>query len=197
MRSLQLLLALFLFNQTKNLWAQDQDSCYVVYNQTFSETRITDGQPKSTRLSAKYLTLAEYDGTTSRAFRTWELRGKKSYTLIDDEDVVFSCSVLTQGTRKIHVSYWNSFPGGRHFSWSTGQLKSYILSGRTFLLPTPVLTKGVGVPKDSDLNLKEYGVTGVLDLPATQAVNNANPATDEKAEEALISHFQGKGFRFN
>lgn len=178
--------------------ASAQDSCYAVYNQSFAETRITDGQPKSTRIQARYSTLVEYDGTTtSRAFRTWQLNGRRNLTLIDDASVVSACTILNQGSRQILVSFWDSLPTGRHFSWSIGPLKSYPLAGRSVLLPSTVLTKGVGVPKDSDLNLKEYAVTGVLDLPATQAVNNANPATDEEAEEALISYYQGKGFRFN
>lgn len=187
----------FAFLGAGHLEAEDS-TCYAVYNQTFSETRIVEGQSTSTRTQSKYLTLTEYNGTTtSRAFRTWELRGKKSYTLIDDNDVVFLCSILNQGTRKILVSYWDALPTGRHFSWSTGQLKSYTLAGKSYLLPPTVLTKGVGVPKDSDLNFKEYSATGVLDLPATQYVNAQNPADDDQAEAVLQTYYTSKGFRFN
>jgi len=181
-----------------SLQAQDPDFFYAVYNQNFSETRITDGQALATTLKAKYLTLVETDGLTSnRAFRTWQLNGKKNYTLLDDTSVLATCSVLDQGTKKVLVSYWDSLPTGRHFNWSTGKLKGFTLAGRSVLLPPTVLTKGVGVPKDSDPNLKEYAATGVLDFPATQAVNNANPLTDEDAENALKSYYQSKGFNFD
>ena len=167
---------------TSCLKAQDSFH-YAVYAQTFSETRIVNGQANSTRTQTKYLTLTEFDGTTtSRSFRTWQLNGKKAYTLIDDDDVVSTCATLNQGSKKILVSYWDSLPTGRHFSWSTGQLKSYSIAGQSVLLPAIIQTRGVGVPKDSDLNFKEYSVIGVLDLPATQYVNTRNPADDDQAK---------------
>lgn len=174
-----------------------EEPCFAVYAQSFSETRITDGQPSSTRTTAKYLTLTEYDGSTaSRSFRTWQLARKK-YTLVDDADVVSTCAILNQGTRKTLVSYWNSFPAGRHFSWSTGPLKNYPLSpSRTVQLPSTVLTRGIGVPKDAESNLKEYSVVGVLDLPATQYINALDPADDTSAEAALKAYYVSKGFQF-
>lgn len=146
----------------------------------------------------RYFTLVKYDGaTSSRAFQTRQLNGRRNLTLIDDTSVVSACTILNQGSRQILISFWDSLPTGQHFSWSTGPLKSYPLAGRSVLLPSIVLTKGMGVPKDSDPNLKEYGMTGGLDLPATQALNNAIPATDEDAKDTSISYYQGKGFRFN
>ena len=181
-----------------HLKAQDSFH-YAVYAQTFSETRIVDGQTTSTRSQAKYLTLVEFNGTTStRSFRTWQLNGKnKAYSLIDDDDVVSTCATLNQGSKKILVSYWDSLPTGRHFSWSTGQLKSYSIAGQSMLLPAIIQTRGVGVPKDSDLSLKEYSVVGVLDLPATQYVSAQNPADDDQAKAALQAYYISKGFRFN
>jgi len=192
-----LFLILLVLPPTGYLKAQDS-TYYAVYNQTFSETRIVNGQATSTRTQAKYLTLTEFDGTTtSRSFRTWQLNGKKAYTLIDATDVVSICTILNQGSKRILVSYWDSLPTGRHFSWSTGQLKSYTLAGRSVLLPANNQTRGVGVPKDSDLNFKEYSAIGVLDLPATQYVNSKNPADDDQAEAALQTYYTSKGFRFN
>ena len=190
-----ILLVLLTANQLK---AQDSIH-YAVYAQTFSETRIVNGRATSIRSQAKYLTLVEFEGTTStRTFRTWQLNGKKkAYTLIDDDDVVSTCATLNQGSKKILVSYWDSLPTGRHFSWSTGQLKSYPIAGQSVLLPANIQTRGVGVPKDSDLSLKEYSATGVLDLPATQYVNAKNPADDDQAETALQAYYTSKGFRFN
>jgi len=188
---------LLVFPAASCLKAQDS-TYYAVFAQTFSETRIVDGQANSTRTQAKYLTLVEFNGTTStRSFRTWQLNGKKAYTLIDATDVVSICTILNQGSKRILVSYWDSLPTGRHFSWSTGQLKSYTLAGRSVLLPANNQTRGVGVPKDSDLNLKEYSAIGVLDLPATQYVNAKNPADDDQAEAALHTYYTSKGFRFN
>ena len=182
---------------TSCLKAQDSFH-YAVYAQTFSETRIVNGQANSTRTQTKYLTLTEFDGTTtSRSFRTWQLNGKKAYTLIDDDDVVSTCATLNQGSKRILVSFWDSLPTGRHFSWSTGQLKSYSIAGQSVLLPAIIQTRGVGVPKDSDLNLKEYSAIGVLDLPATQYVNTQNPADDDQAKAALQAFYTSKGFRFN
>jgi hypothetical protein len=182
---------------TSCLKAQDS-TYYAVYNQTFSETRIVNGQANSTRTQTKYLTLTEFDGTTtSRSFRTWQLNGKKAYTLIDATDVVSICTILNQGSKRILVSYWDSLPTGRHFSWSTGQLKSYSIAGQSVLLPAIIQTRGVGVPKDSDLNFKEYSTIGVLDLPATQYVNTQNPADDDQAKAALQAYYTSKGFRFN
>ena len=182
---------------TSCLKAQDSFH-YAVYAQTFSETRIVNGQANSTRTQTKYLTLTEFDGTTtSRSFRTWQLNGKKAYTLIDDDDVVSTCATLNQGSKRILVSFWDSLPTGRHFSWSTGQLKSYSIAGQSVLLPAIIQTRGVGVPKDSDLNLKEYSAIGVLDLPATQYVNTQNPADDDQAKAALQTYYTSKGFRFN
>ena len=192
-----LFLILLVLPATGYLKAQDS-TYYAVYNQTFSETRIVNGQANSTRTQTKYLTLTEFDGTTtSRSFRTWQLNGKKAYTLIDATDVVSICTILNQGSKRILVSYWDSLPTGRHFSWSTGQLKSYSIAGQSVLLPATIQTRGVGVPKDSDLNLKEYSAIGVLDLPATQYVNAQNPADDEQAETALQAYYISKGFRFN
>lgn len=171
-------------------------SLYVVYTQSFTETRISDGQATATRSQAKYLTLTEYDGSTSRNFRTWQLSGRKSYLLYDDTSVSFTCSILNQGPKNILVSYWNSFPGGRHFSWSTGLLKPYSVAGQTVQLASPVQTKGVGVPMGSDTNLKEFSSTGTLDLPATQYVNEQNPADDDEAITALMDYFTRKGFTF-
>jgi hypothetical protein len=171
-------------------------SVYVVYAQSFSETRIVDGQAGPSRTQVKYLTLTEYDGNTSRNFRTWQRSGSKSYLLADDNSVDQPCSILNQGSKKILVSYWNSFPGGRHFSWSTGPLKSYLVAGQTVLLPSPVQTRGVGVPMGSDTNLKEYSSTGTLDLPATQYVNAQNPADDGDAAYALMAYYTTKGFTF-
>ena len=189
---------LLAFPAASHLKAQDSFH-YAVYAQTFSETRIVDGQATSTRTQAKYLTLVEFNGTTStRSFRTWQLNGRnKAYTLIDDDDVVSTCATLNQGSKKILVSYWDSLPTGRHFSWSTGQLKSYTIAGQSVLLPAIIQTRGVGVPKDSDLNFKEYSVIGVLDLPATQYVNTQNPADDDQAKAALQTYYTSKGFRFN
>lgn len=193
-----LFLILLVLPATGYLKAQDS-TYYAVYNQTFSETRIVDGQATSTRSQAKYLTLVEFNGTTStRSFRTWQLNGKnKAYSLIDDDDVVSTCATLNQGSKKILVSYWDSLPTGRHFSWSTGQLKSYTIAGQSVLLPAIIQTRGVGVPKDSDLSLKEYSAVGVLDLPATQYVSAQNPADDDQAETALQAYYTSKGFRFN
>ena len=189
---------LLAFPTASHLKAQDSFH-YAVYAQTFSETRIVDGQATSARSQAKYLTLVEFNGTTStRSFRTWQLNGRnKAYTLIDDDDVVSTCATLNQGSKKILVSYWDSLPTGRHFSWSTGQLKSYSIAGQSVLLPAIIQTRGVGVPKDSDLNFKEYSVIGVLDLPATQYVNTRNPADDDQAKAALQTYYTSKGFRFN
>ena len=189
---------LLVFPAASHLKAQDSFH-YAVYAQTFSETRIVDGQATFTRSQAKYLTLVEFNGTTStRSFRTWQLNGRnKAYTLIDDDDVVSTCATLNQGSKKILVSYWDSLPTGRHFSWSTGQLKSYSIAGQSVLLPAIIQTRGVGVPKDSDLNFKEYSVIGVLDLPATQYVNTQNPADDDQAKAALQTYYTSKGFRFN
>lgn len=170
-------------------------SVYVVYTQTFSETRISDGQATSSRSQSKYLTLTKYDGDTSTNFRTWQLSGKKGYTLIDDSDVTLFCSILNQGSKKILVSYWNSYPG-RHFSWSTGLLKPYSVAGQTVQLASPVQTRGVGVPMGSDTNLKEYSSTGTLDLPATRYVNERNPADKDDAEAALMAYYASKGFTF-
>ena len=189
---------LLVFLTASHLKAQDSFH-YAVYAQTFSETRIVDGQATSTRSQAKYLTLVEFNGTTStRSFRTWQLNGKnKAYSLIDDDDVVSTCATLNQGSKKILVSYWDSLPTGRHFSWSTGQLKSYTIAGQSVLLPAIIQTRGVGVPKDSDLSLKEYSAVGVLDLPATQYVSAQKPADDDQAETALQAYYTSKGFRFN
>jgi hypothetical protein len=190
---------LLFFSTASHLKAPAQFSHYAVYAQTFSETQIVDGQATSTRSQAKYLTLVEFNGTTStRSFRTWQLNGKnKAYSLIDDDDVVSTCATLNQGSKKILVSYWDSLPTGRHFSWSTGQLKSYTIAGQSVLLPAIIQTRGVGVPKDSDLSLKEYSVVGVLDLPATQYVSAQNPADDAQAGAALQAYYISKGFRFN
>ncbi|NBU72358.1 MAG: hypothetical protein EBS53_13110 [Bacteroidetes bacterium] len=171
-------------------------SVYVVYAQSFSETRIADGQAGSSRTQVKYLTLTEYDGSINRNFRTWQRSGNKSYLLLDDDSVELTCAILDQGSKKILVSYWNSFPGGRHFSWSTGPLKSYSVAGQTVLLASPVQTRGVGVPMGSDTNLKEYSSTGTLDLPATQYVNAQNPADDDDAAAALMAYYTAKGFTF-
>ena len=160
------------------------------------ETRILDGQARSTQIQAKYLTLSEFDGDTSRSFRTWQLGTRRSYLLIDDNSVVSPWTILSQGSRKFFVSYWNSMPGGRHFSWSTGVMKSYPVAGRSVLLPSPVQTRGIGVPMGSDTNLKEYSVNGTLDLPATQYVNAQNPADDEDAAAALIAYYTSRGFTF-
>jgi len=188
---------LLVFSTASHLKAQESFH-YAVYAQTFFETRIVDGQATSTRSQAKYLTLTEFDGTTtSRSFRTWQLNGKKAYTLIDATDVVSICTILNQGSKRILVSYWDSLPTGRHFSWSTGQLKSYSIAGQSVLLPATIQTRGVGVPKDSDLNLKEYSAIGVLDLPATKYVNTQNPADDAQAGAALQAYCISKGFRFN
>jgi len=192
-----LFLILLVLPATGYLKAQDS-TYYAVYNQTFSETQIVNGQANSTRTQKKYLTLTEFDGTTtSRSFRTWQLNGKKAYTLIDATDVVSICTILNQGSKRILVSYWDSLPTGRHFSWSTGQLKSYTIAGQSVLLPAIIQTRGVGVPKDSDLSLKEYSVVGVLDLPATQYVSAQNPADDAQAGAALQAYYISKGFRFN
>jgi len=192
-----LFLILLVLPATGYLKAQDS-TYYAVYNQTFSETRIVNGQANSTRTQTKYLTLTEFDGTTtSRSFRTWQLNGKKAYTLIDATDVVSICTILNQGSKRILVSYWDSLPTGRHFSWSTGQLKSYSIAGQSVLLPAIIQTRGVGVPKDSDLNFKEYSAIGVLDLPATKYVNTQNPADDAQAGAALQAYCISKGFRFN
>jgi hypothetical protein len=185
------------FAVTSCLKAQDS-TYYAVYTQTFFETRIVNEQANSTRTQTKHLTLTEFDGTTtSRSFRTWQLNGKKAYTLIDATDVVSICTILNQGSKRILVSYWDSLPTGRHFSWSTGQLKSYTLAGRSVLLPANNQTRGVGVPRDSDLNLKEYSAISVLDLPATQYINAQNPADDDQAEATLQTYYTSKGFRFN
>jgi hypothetical protein len=171
-------------------------SVYVVYAQSFSETRLVDGQAGPSRTQVKYLTLTEYDGNTSRNFRTWQRTGSKSYLLHDDTSVTFTCSILNQGSKKILVSYWDSLPAGRHFSWSTGLLKPYSVAGQTVQLASPVQTKGVGVPMGSDTSLKEYSSTGTLDLPATQYVNAQNPADDGDAAYALMAYYTTKGFTF-
>jgi hypothetical protein len=169
---------------------------YAIYNQSFSETRITDGQPKSSRMQVKYLVLSEYDPGGIRSFRTWQRNGK-SYTLVDDDVVYQTVSTLKQGSKKIFVSYWNSFPGGRHFSWSTGLLESYSVAGQPVLLASPLQTKGVGVPTGSDTNLKEYSATGMLDSIATDYVNRQNPANDDEAEAKLKEYYTAKGYTFS
>ncbi|NBT47885.1 MAG: hypothetical protein EBT07_08730 [Actinobacteria bacterium] len=179
----------------RSAWAQGA-SVYVVYAQSFSETRITDGVATPSRTQVKYLTLTEYDGNTSRNFRTWQLSGRKTYLLYDDTSVTFTCSILNQGSKKMLVSYWDSLPAGRHFSWSTGLLKPYSVAGQTVQLASPVQTKGVGVPMGSDTNFKEYSSTGTLDLPATQYVNAQNPADDDDAAYALMAYYTTKGFTF-
>jgi len=135
----------------------------------------------------------DFDGSSSsRSFRTWQLASRRSYSLMEDA----SCRILNQGSRKILVTCYNSLPEGRHFSWSTSQLTSYPVAGRSVLLPSPVQTRGIGVPMGSDTNLKEYSVNGTLDLPATQYVNAQNPADDEDAAAALIAYYTSKGFAF-
>lgn len=177
--------------------AQD-DSYYAVYTQSFSETRITDGQAGSSRTRATYLTLMDFDGSTSnRSFRTWQLTSRRSYSLMEDASVISSCRILNQGSKKTLVTWYNSLPAGRHFSWSVSQLTSYLVAGRNVWLPRSTTTRGLGVPTDSDPNLKEYSVASVLDLPATRYVNEQNPISDEEAEEALVGFLTARGFRFN
>lgn len=176
--------------------AQDS-SYYAVFTQSFSETRITDGQAGTTRTRATYLSLMDFDGSSSnRSFRTWQLTSKRAYTLIEDESVISTCRILNQGSRKILITWYNSLPAGRHFSSSTSQLFSYPVAGRNVLLPRSATTRGLGVPTDSDPNYKEYSVASVLDLPATRYVNEQDPASDEEAEAALIAYYTSKGFAF-
>jgi len=175
--------------------AQDA-SYYAVYSQSFSETRITDGETGTTRTRAN-LSLMDFDGSSSsRSFRTWQLTSKRAYTLIEDESVISTCRILNQESRKILITWYNSLPAGRHFSSSTSQLFSYPVAGRNVLLPRSATTRGLGVPTDSDPNYKEYSVASVLDLPATRYVNEQDPASDEEAEAALIAYYTSKGFAF-
>lgn len=176
--------------------AQD-DSYYAVYSQSFSETRITDGQAGTSRTRATYLTLMDFDGaSSSRSFRTWQLASRRSYSLIEDASILSSCRILNQGSRKILVTWYNSLPEGRHFSWSVSQLTSYLVAGRNVWLPRATTTRGLGVPTDSDPNLKEYSVASVLDLPATRYVNEQDPVSDEEAEQALVQFLTARGFQF-
>lgn len=71
------------------------------------------------------------------------------------------------------------------------------MAGRNVWLPRLTTTRGLGVPTDSDPNLKEYFVATVLDLPATRYVNEQDSVSDEETEQALVEFFTARGFQFN
>lgn len=178
-------------------WCDD----YAVYWQSFRGVKTIDNQLQPESITKTIVTLINFSlFPDSLIVCSYALEGKK-FTPEGSDQKFSKGKVLTQGSTKTHFSYLDETEGGgQHFSWSTGKLKTFTLGGKAFDLPPCVITKGVGVPRETDnpVYFKEYRVVGVLWKEAT-AVVNTPPAdsSDSKATTALVNYLTSQGYTFN